>query len=805
MDFLNLSKFRRPGRYIGNEVNITKKRGLVRFALCFPDLYDIGMSNLGLKILYKIINDIPYASAERAFSPWIDLEEYLKREGIPLMTLETATPLNKFDAVGFTLQYELSYPTVLNMLSMANIPIKAGQRNHTHPIVIAGGPCTVNPAPVAGFFDAFAIGDAEDSIKEITEAIYLHKSEGDGKRESILKALSEIEGVYVPGYSSKPVKRRYILNLNDSPYPCAFPVPFTEVVHDRINIEIARGCSCSCRFCQAGMIYRPVRERDPETIMRLAAESVAATGYDEVSFTSLNSGDYSNLPYLLKLFNRKFKDKNISFSLPSLRVSSVTEDVIREIKVVKKSGFTIAPEAATSRLRLVINKDFGQEDFERTLYSIFKGGWLNLKMYFLTGLPTETDQDIEAIPGMAAEAMKIARKHTGRSVNISVAVSPFVPKAHTPFQWCGQIPMDEINRKNSYLKRALSRKGLKYKGHDERMALLEAVIARGDESVSPLIEAAWNSGARLDAWTEVFDFNNWANAAEKTGLDLNALAEKSIKPGQPTPWSIIDTQVTDDYLNKEYEKALSSEKTVDCKLTCNACGVKCKSGQFLSDVKPAEISDRTPDSFKTRYNPVKVRIVFSKTGNMKYLSHLELLTTILKSLRRAQVPLVYSKGFNPSPNVAFSPALGVGVSGEREFFDMEVTPPFNLNRFRDIIAQNMPLPIADMFFIPLNTQSLCKFITAYRYEIKNIGCSTEDIQSRINTEENRWILPILVRFDIINGNLEVLLKDTDKAMVKLSACVKALTGKELEDVDVSRKAMYGWQSDWVEPTQQVQG
>ncbi|MEO5356533.1 MAG: TIGR03936 family radical SAM-associated protein [Nitrospirae bacterium YQR-1] len=772
----------------------------MKFALCFPDLYDIGMSNLGLKILYKIINDIPYASAERAFSPWIDLQEYLKREAVPLMSIETNTPLNKFDAVGFTLQYELSYPTVLNMLSMANIPIKAAERDNSHPVVIAGGPCTVNPAPVAEFFDAFAIGDAEDSIKEITEAIYLYKSGGDGKRESLLKALSEIEGVYVPAYSTKPVKRRYILNLNDSPYPCAFPVPFTEVVHDRINIEIARGCSCSCRFCQAGMIYRPVRERDPETIIKLAAESIAATGYDEVSFTSLNSGDYSNLTYLLKLFNRKFKDKNISFSLPSLRVSSVTEEVIKEIKVVKKSGFTIAPEAATSRLRLVINKDFEQEDFERTLYSIFKEGWLNLKMYFLIGIPTETDADVEAIPEMANLALKVAKKHTGRFVNVSVGVSPFVPKAHTPFQWCGQIPMDEIIRKKEYLKRTMSRKGLKFKGHDEKMSLLEAVIARGDESVSALVEAAWRFGARLDAWTEVFDFNNWLNGAEKTGLDLNSLAEKTLEPGLPIPWNMIDTQIKDDFLYKEYEKALSTGKTQDCKVTCHACGVKCKSGQYLSEVREDEISERSTDTFKTRYSPVKVRVIFSKTGNMKYLSHLELLTTILKALRRAQVPLVYSKGFNPSPNVAFSPALGVGISGEREFFDMEVHPPFNLNSYKQILAAHMPLPVVDMFFIPLNTPSLCKFITAYKYEILNCGVSAQEIESRINSEENKWILPVLVKFDIIDGRLEVLLKETEQTTVKLSACVKALTGKELEDTEVSRKNMYGWQNEWVEPS-----
>lgn len=764
-------------------------------ALCFPDLYDIGMSHLGLKILYHIVNKLPYASCQRVFAPWTDLEEYLRQSGEPLTSLESSTPLHEFDVVGFTLQYELSYTTILNMLSLGKIPIRADSRDSSFPLVIGGGPCAMNPYPILPFFDAILAGDGEDAIKEIIETVYRYRSGGDGKKESLLRALAGIEGLLVPGYSKPTVRRRFITDLDGADYPTAPPVPYTEVVHDRINIEVARGCTCGCRFCQAGVIYRPVREREPGTVLGLAEECIKNTGYDEVSFTSLSSGDYSMLPELLRLFNKKFASRRISFSLPSLRVGSVTEEIVRQIKTVKKTGFTIAPEAASARLRLVINKDFEEEDYERTIAAIFGNGWLNLKLYFMIGLPTETDEDVEAIPVMALKAMKAARKYTNRSVNVSVSVSNFVPKAHTPFQWYGQIPIAEMVRKRDYLKKAVARKSMKFKGQDERMSLLEAIFARGDESAAILLEAAWKAGARLDPWTELFDYGKWIAAMDSTGIDGEALATRTFERQQPLPWDTIDTGVTKAYLLEELDKSTTPDKTPDCRAGCQSCGIGCSGGDYLARTTFLDISDKAVIDVRKPYNPVRVRCVFSKNGALRYLSHLELMTAILKGLRRADVPLVYSQGFSPTPNVAFGQALSVGVVGEREYFDMEVYPPFDLERFKTAVNDSMPvdLPLVEMAFIPRDLPSLGKFITAYRYEITlKEALNKPDVDDIIKIPENEWILPILLAFDIINDKLHLLLADGVERKVKLSALAEALTGCKMEDLYVVRKAVYGF-------------
>ncbi|MBF0563909.1 MAG: TIGR03960 family B12-binding radical SAM protein [Nitrospirae bacterium] len=792
---MNLARFRRPSRYINHEVNAIHKKAPIKVALCFPDLYDIGMSHLGLKILYHIVNKLPYASCERVFAPWTDLEEYMRQSGEPLTSLESSTPLHEFDVVGFTLQYELSYTTILNMLSLGKIPIRAEARDASSPLVIGGGPCAMNPYPLLPFFDAFLVGDGEDAIKEIIETVYRYRSGGDGKKESLLRALAEIDGLLVPGYSKPAVKRRYITDLDGADYPTAPPVPYTEVVHDRINIEVTRGCTCGCRFCQAGVIYRPVREREPGTVLGLAEECIKNTGYDEVSFTSLSSGDYSKLPELLRLFNKKFSSRRISFSLPSLRVGSVTEEIVRQIKAVKKTGFTIAPEAATARLRLVINKDFEEEDYERTIAAIFGNGWLNLKLYFMIGLPTETDEDVEAIPAMALKAMKAARKYTNRSVNVSVSVSNFVPKAHTPFQWYGQIPIGEMVRKRDYLKKAVSRKSMKFKGQDERMSLLEAIFARGDESAAILLEAAWKAGARLDPWTELFDYGKWLDAMDDTGIDGEALAARTFERQSSLPWDAIDTGVTKAYLLEELDKSAATDKTPDCRAGCQYCGLGCSGGDYLATTTFLDISDKAVIDVRKPYNPVRVRCTFAKKGALRYLSHLELMTAILKGLRRADVPLVYSQGFSPTPNVAFGQALSVGVVGEREYFDMEVYPPFDLERFKTAVNDSMPadLAVAEMAFIPRELPSLGKFITAYRYEITlKEALNKSNVDDIIKAPGNEWILPILLAFDIIDDKLHLLLADRVEQKVRLSALAEALTGCKMEDLYLVRKAVYGF-------------
>jgi radical SAM family uncharacterized protein len=846
-----LTQFRKPGRYTNHEVNSILKAAPLKVALCFPDIYEIGMSHLGLKILYKIINDLPYASAERVFSPWIDLEEYLKKENLPLCSIESNTPLNKFDVVGMSLQYELSYTTVLNMLSMGGIPIHSAERGNKDPIVIAGGPCTVNPYPVLPFFDAFFIGDAEDAMKDIMELCLNHKLDGGRDRAGLLGALSKIPGMFVPGYN-QGATRRYITDLDTAPYPCSPVVPFVQAVHDRINIEISRGCTCGCRFCQAGMSYRPVRERKPETVLRLAEESIQNTGYDEVSFTSLSAGDYTHLLPLLKMFNARFKDQSISVSLPSLRVSALSEALIREIKAVKKSGFTIAPEAATPRLRSVINKDFGDEDYERSISLIFKEGWTGLKLYYMTGLPTECDEDVEAIPLMALRAQQSARKLTGRSANINVSVSAFVPKPHTPFQWHGQISLDEMERKRLYLKNRLTKKGLNFKWHDVRMSLLEAAFSRGGPDTARLIEAAWRRGARLDAWSELFNFDTWKAAMDETGLDASALAERSIDPGAPLFWDNIDTGVSSDYLRREYDNAVSGRIIPDCRTGCLGCGVRCESGEFLAagdKNTDGAVYSRSAPAPRRFFSPIKVRMVFSKTLHVKYISHLELISALHKGLRRAGVPLSYSKGFHPTPGIAFGPPLSVGVAGLKEYLDMEVFPPFDAAKFKERINEKMPpgLSALDLFFLPKETMSLGKFLTAYSYEVdmphplipspsrpaaslvhglvdmphpltpspsgegaggeagagdeagEGAGRDADRALIEENIKNTEWLSLNLVDFDIIDHKLFLFLRDTEQRKVKLFDILEAMLGRKIEPERVTRTALYGYRNGWVEP------
>jgi radical SAM superfamily enzyme YgiQ (UPF0313 family) len=607
------------------------------------------MSHLGLKILYSIINSIPFASAERVFSPWIDLEEAMKKNGILLSSLESNRALKDFDIVGFSLQYELSYTSVLNMLYLGGIPLRSEDRldKRDFPLIIAGGPCTSNPFPMSLFIDAFLIGDGEDAVREILDAYYQWKNDDGNNRLSLLSSLSEIEGVFVPSLGSDgKINRRFVSSLNDAPFPDKPVVPFTNIIHDRVNIEISRGCSQGCRFCQAGMICRPVRERSPEKILELSERSsersLMNTGYDSVSFTSLSAGDYSCLFQLMEEFNRRFYEKRISMSLPSLRVASINRDMLREIRTVRKTGFTIAPETGTERLRAVINKDFSEEAYTRALEILFKEGWNNLKLYFMTGLPTETDTDIAAIPEMVHQAIRISKRLRQRHVNISVGISSFIPKPHTPFQWFGQNDLHLLKEKNNYLKRALLKKGVKYKGHDEEMSLLEAAFARGDEGLCKLIETAWSLGCRLDAWTEAFDFDKWKKAMEISGTDAMVYAMKKYTKESTLPWEKIDTGITKEYLWKEYQSALSEKATPDCRKNCYHCGLKCQTENRSKNVERGTQEVITLSSFIKKAEQtstilhdayVRVRLQYAKTGKARYLSQRQVKQDIFRILR----------------------------------------------------------------------------------------------------------------------------------------------------------------------------
>lgn len=815
--WVNLSYFQKPGRYINSEYNSVHKKAPVSVGLAFPDIYDVGMSHLGLKILYSIINDIPYASAERIFAPWPDLEAAMREQKQPLWSLESNKPLQTFDIVGFSLQYELAYTTVLNMLDLGNLPLRTEERlaGKEYPLIIAGGPCTVNPYPMSPFIDAFLIGDGEEAVIEIISVYNEWKTHSSGEKIALLKALAEIEGVFVPLLGrEKTVKRRYIDSLDTAPFPSKLVVPFTNIVHDRINIEISRGCTMGCRFCQAGMIYRPVRERKPETVLAIAEQAIRSTGYDTVSFTSLSSGDYSCLGSLMHEFNARFSAQRVSLSLPSLRVGSVSEEMLRELRAVRKSGFTIAPEAATDRLRAVINKDFTAEVYALALEKLFRAGWQNLKLYFMIGLPTETDEDISAIPEMVAQAIKTSKRLTGRNAALSVGVSPFVPKPHTPFQWYGQNSLDLITEKNRFVKGALLRRGVQFRGHDPEMSLLEAAFARGDESLSRLIEEAWRLGCRLDAWTEFFDMAKWKQAMETAGINVADFAERSFACDDVLPWENIDIGVSRKFLWKEYERALSSEFTSDCRKVCHACGLKCRpedNPQSEAVVLAAIPADKAAKPLPVEGVSIRVRLQYAKSGRAKYLSHLETTTAVIRGMRRAGFPFKYTEGFHPGPKVSFGPALSVGTAGRKEYLDIELMLPFDIHAGFLLLAGSLPegLRAEKMQAIEKSEKSLTGFVVRYTYEIRSNDIISTDAFSdnrgiTVERKKNSFCLGDMVEQAEKTGDNSALLtvKDLGDIKVRLDELIPLVFGRPADDLEITRLAMYGWNNGWKEPLEE---
>jgi radical SAM family uncharacterized protein len=594
-----LNRVLKPARYTGQEWNSIKKDpGTVdiAYALALPDVYEVGMSNLGLKILYDIINQRDDAAAERVYAPWTDMEAEMRAHGIPLYALESFRPVSEFDVIGFSLQYEMSFSNILNMLDLANIPLKTMDRQPEHPFVIGGGPCAFNPEPVADFFDFFVIGEGEESIAEVTDCLVQWKREGkpDG-RIGLLRQVAAIDGIYVPQFyqvdyhpdktiaavvPSRPetkacVIKRVVEDMDKAPFPTKLVMPYLDIVHDRIMLELFRGCTRGCRFCQAGTIYRPVRERRPETLVKLAKQLVADSGYDEISLVSLSTADYSCLHELITELQEGLREYKVSVSLPSLRIDSFSVDLAQQVQTVRKSGLTFAPEAGTQRMRDVINKGVTEENLRDAVTAAFKAGWSSIKLYFMIGLPTETDEDVRGIANLAYRVLDWYREATGRrGAKVSVSVSSFVPKCQTPFQWMAQDSISEMRRKQALLKSSIRDRSISLHWHDPEVSFLEAVFARGDRRLADVLIHAWQNGARFDGWSEHFRFDVWMAAFAATGIDPHFYANRSRETDELLPWDHLSAGVDKSYLLAEYEKGVRLELTPDCRRgACGGCGV----------------------------------------------------------------------------------------------------------------------------------------------------------------------------------------------------------------------------------------
>lgn len=593
-----LREVEKPARYIGSEYNSVHKdpdNVKVRVALAFPDVYEIGMSHLGIKILYHLLNRREDVYCERVFCPWVDMEKKMKQEDIPLFSLETRSPIADFDVLGFTLQYELSFTNVLNMIDMAGIPLLSRDRTVEHPFVIAGGPCAYNVEPMAQFFDFVVMGEGEEIIEEIIDLIIeWKKSKKD--RDAFLKTVSRIPGIYVPDFyevtynsegTVKAIKKkvmeapdrivkRIIKDLDEVFYPTDLIVPYMDIVHDRAVLEIFRGCIRGCRFCQAGMIYRPVRERSVDNLVKQAEKMMEATGYEEIGLTSLSTSDYTRLEELTQKLLDRFSCQGVGISLPSLRIDSFSLKLAEKARQVRKSGLTFAPEAGTQRLRNVINKNVTDEDMFESVEAAFKMGWNRIKLYFMIGLPTETYEDLQGIAELVEQVVRIYKtaRNSRKGLRVTVSTSSFVPKAFTPFQWVPQVEMGELEKRQEYLKQRLEGRSVVYNWHDTRTSFLEAVFARGDRRLGEVLVKAWEKGCKFDGWSEQFNFDAWIKAFEECNIDPGFYANRQREFDEILPWDHIDVGIDKKFLIREYRKALRGEITRNCRQECNACGIQ---------------------------------------------------------------------------------------------------------------------------------------------------------------------------------------------------------------------------------------
>jgi radical SAM family uncharacterized protein/radical SAM-linked protein len=778
----------KPGRYVGLERNVVRKdlgASAVTVALAFPDTYEIGMSHTGLKILYEIVNRRPEFACERTYAPWVDLESRMREREIPLFTVESFAPVADFDVVGFSLQSELNYSNIPNMLDLAEIPVWQRDRVDADAIVLGGGPCTANPEPVADFFDAFLVGDAEEALPRFLDALSGARAAGLARRD-LLARLAALDGIYVPSFydvaydeagrilaitrndarAPERARRTWVPVLKPEYYPDRPMVPSVEIVQDRLGLEVMRGCTQGCRFCQAGYWYRPVRELDPDDVVSMTKTFIAESGWSEVGLLSLSTADYSQIEPLVRCLAPQLSDRRVSISLPSLRAEAFSVGLADAVSEVRKSGFTFAPETGSDRLRRVINKTFTNADMIQAADVAFARGWDLIKVYTMIGLPTETKDDLDELVTLVEGILAQGRKHGRKEVNVSVG--PFVPKSWTPFQWAPFDGVELLEKKLGYLKGRFRRvRGAKMKWHEPREAEIECVLSRGDRRVARILHAAWVSGVKFDGWSEHFRYDLWNRAFETEGIAKSAWL-RAYDVDEVLPWDVLDASITKRFLKVELVKAKKEMRTEDCKWGhCYACGVPgngedtvlATSMQGTLPTLDASVSSADdPAAYRdvakgaayrqkampdlpsavrrsaTRVHEVfRHRITFEKSGDARFLSHRNTMDVLERAIRAAGLPARYSEGFNPHMKLSMGPALALGLESRHEVFDVEGIAPFGSGAARTISDKLPPgLSVSDVRQLGSTEPALSRAVKSARYAVRldsadHVGRASEAI------------------------------------------------------------------------------
>lgn len=771
---------RRPATYVGNEFNsIHKDHNSVnlRVALAYPDRYEIGMSNLGVRIVYHLLNKFPQIACERFFAPWTDMENLLRKNSIPLFALESGVPVGQFDVVAFSVAYELTYTNILNMLDLSGLPLRSADREETHPLVIAGGPCCLNPEPLAEFIDCFFIGDGEESVKELAEVLLRTKKEKTSRGET-LAALAQIPGSYVPSLGTPAeITKRVTKTLSLEDFPGEPIVPYCGITHDRFAVEMMRGCPRSCKFCQSAVMYGPLRKRSPSDILELVKEGLRSSGWEEMSLVSLSPADYPHLIDLLRKLEEILNMTKTSLSLSSVRADALTEELGSALRIVRKTSVTLAPEAGTERLRRRIGKPMSEDKIIQSTKTAYGLGFGRVKLYFMIGLPSESDEDIEGIVGLCKRISSEAKG--GR---LKVSVSSFVPKPHTPFEKEEQEGVEELFLKAKYIKAQLKGKGIEVGWHDPHVSFLEAVMSRGDRSLSSVILAAFRKGCRFGGWSERFDYAKWMSSFEESGIDPFSYC-KSMREDEKTPWSFIKMRSVPTDQTAVLEVAPETEAAVR---------------EFGRRVR--KVDSRSP------YRVGKHRVKYMKLKEVRFTSHLDVMRAVVRTLRRANVPLVYSQGFSPRPKVSFGPPLSVGMTSRCEYFDFVVEGPLSRDLLSSV-ASATPAGFKIIGITPVfaRSRSLSEILDVAEYRVKSIKMPdgvVEEFMSRescvieqVRGEKHRAIdvKPLLLDMKSEDDDLHIKILMSKKGWVGPREILSAMSGQpsgEFLHLDIERTGLY---------------